>query len=174
LLTRSLKIKFRFLNVNLMVRTALPPMCRLDDRYELIKPLEVFMKRYLRVLAAAALLVGAMTVATDAMAAGHGGGGGFGGGHMGGGFGGLRIGAGLAGGHTGGGFGAGHMGASFGRGHFASGGAFESGFARQRFAGHFDHDRGFDRRLRFDPGYSDYGCYSYPYYDPYSCSTPGY
>ena len=40
------------------------------------------MKRYLGVVAAAALLVGA--VATDALAAGHGGvgGGGFGGGHM--------------------------------------------------------------------------------------------
>ena len=46
------------------------------------------MKRYLGVVAAAALLVGMMAVATDALAAGHGGGGGgrFGGGHMGGGF----------------------------------------------------------------------------------------
>jgi hypothetical protein len=53
------------------------------------------------------LLVGTITVATDAMAAGHGGGGGFGGGHMGGGFGGGRIGGGLAGAHIGGGFGGG-------------------------------------------------------------------
>jgi hypothetical protein len=59
-----------------------------DDQRELIKPLEVLMKRYLGVVAAAALLVGTMAVATDALAAGHGGGGGggFGGGHMGGGF----------------------------------------------------------------------------------------
>jgi hypothetical protein len=28
--------------------------------------------------------------------------------------------------------------------------------------------------LGFEPGYYDYGCYSYPYYDPYSCYTPGY
>ena len=145
-----------------------------DDQCELIKPLEVLMKRYLGVVAAAALLVGTMTVATDAMAAGHSGGGGFGGGHMGGGFGGGRIGGGLAGGHIGGGFGGGHMGGSFGRGHFASGGAFGRGFAGQRFAGHFDHHRGFGRRLGFAPGYYDYGCYSYPYYDPYSCYTPGY
>jgi len=41
------------------------------------------MKRYLGVVAAAALLVGMMAVATDALAAG---GGRFGGGHMGGGF----------------------------------------------------------------------------------------
>ena len=58
-----------------------------DDQRQLIKPLEVLMKRYLGVVAAAALLVGTMAVATDALAAGHGGGGGgFGGGHMGGGF----------------------------------------------------------------------------------------
>jgi hypothetical protein len=46
------------------------------------------MKRYLGVVAAAALLVGMIAVATDALAAGYGGGGGgrFGGGHMGGGF----------------------------------------------------------------------------------------
>jgi len=56
-----------------------------DDQRELIKPLEVLMKRYLGVVAAAALLAGTMAVATDALAAGHGGGG-FGGGHMGGGF----------------------------------------------------------------------------------------
>ena len=52
-----------------------------DDQRRSIEPLEVLMKRYLGVVAAAALLVGA--VATDALAAGHGGvGGGFGGGHM--------------------------------------------------------------------------------------------
>ena len=46
------------------------------------------MKRYVGVVAAAALLVGMIAFATDALAAGHGGGGGgrFGGGHMGGGF----------------------------------------------------------------------------------------
>jgi hypothetical protein len=56
----------------------------LVDDHVTIRPLEVLMKRYLGVVAAAALLVGA--VATDALAAGHGGvgGGGFGGGHMGG------------------------------------------------------------------------------------------
>jgi hypothetical protein len=58
-----------------------------DDQRQPIKPLELPMKRYLGVVAAAALLVGTMAVATDALAAGHGGGGGgFGGGHMGGGF----------------------------------------------------------------------------------------
>ena len=74
-----------------------------------------------------------------------------------------------------GGFGGGHMGGSFGRGHFASGGAFGRGFAGQRFAGHFDHDRGFGRHLRFGPGYYDYGCsYGYPYYNRYSCYTSEY
>ena len=63
------------------------------------------------------------------------------------------------------------------RGRLRSRGAFGRGFAGQHFAGtrgHFDHDRGFGRRLGFEPGYYDYGCYSYPYYDPYSCYTPGY
>jgi hypothetical protein len=137
-----------------------------DDQREVIKPLEVLMKRYFGVVAAAALLIGTMAVATDAPAAGHSGGGGFGGGHIG------RIGGGLGGGHIGGGFAGGHMGGSFGGGHIGSGGAFGSGFAGQQFAGHFDHDRGFSRRLGFEP--YDYGCYSYPYYDPYSCYTSGY
>ena len=45
------------------------------------------MKRYVGVVAAAALLAGTVALTTDALAAGHGGGGGgFGGGHMGGGF----------------------------------------------------------------------------------------
>ena len=59
-----------------------------DDQRQPIKPLEVLMKRYLGVVAAAALLVGMIAVAPDALAAGHGGGGGggFRGGHMGGGF----------------------------------------------------------------------------------------
>src|ERR1700738_1403208 len=59
-------------------------------------------------------------VATDALAAGHGGGGhggGFGGAHMGGGFGGA------------------HMGGGFGRGHFGGpGGGFGRGFAGQHFS----------------------------------------
>jgi hypothetical protein len=146
-----------------------------DDQCELIKLLEVLMKRYLGAVAAAALLVGTMAVATDAVAAGHGGGGGgFGGGYMGGGFGGGRIGGGLGSGHIGNGFGGGRMGGTIGRGHFGSGPAFGRGFAGQRFASHFDHDRGFGRRLGSVPGYYDYGCYSYPYYDPESCYTPGY
>src|SRR5258708_20854567 len=62
-------------------------------------------------------------VATDALAAGHGGGGhggGFGGAHMGGGFGGA---------HMGGGFGGAHMGGGFGRGHFRGpGGGLGPGF----------------------------------------------
>ena len=87
-------------------------------------------------------------------------------------FGGGRIGGGLGGGHIGGGFAGGHMGGSFGGGHFGSGGAFGRGFAGQRFAGHFDHDRGFGRRLGFEP--HDYGCYSYPYYDPFNCYTSGF
>ena len=144
------------------------------------------MKRYLGVVAAAALLAGTMAVATDALAAGHGGGGfggghmggGFGGGHMGGGFGGGNMGGGLGGGHIGGGFSGGHIGGGLGRGHFgAAGRAFGRGFEGQRFAGmhgHFDHDRGFGRRLRFEPGFYDYGCYGYPYYDPYSCYTSAY
>jgi hypothetical protein len=45
-----------------------------DDQREVIKPLEVLMKRYFGVVAAAALLIGTMAVATDAPAAGHGGG----------------------------------------------------------------------------------------------------
>ena len=65
-----------------------PSAYLLVDDHVTIRPLEVLMKRYLGVVAAAALLVGMMAVATDALAAGHGGGGGgrFGGGHMGGGF----------------------------------------------------------------------------------------
>jgi hypothetical protein len=60
------------------------------------------MKRYLGVVAAAALLGGMVTVASDALAAGHGGGGrGFRGGHMGGGLGSGRIGGGFVGGHMG-------------------------------------------------------------------------
>jgi hypothetical protein len=58
------------------------------DDHATIRPLEVLMKRYLGAVAASALLVGMMAVATDALAAGHGDGGGgrFGGGHMRGGF----------------------------------------------------------------------------------------
>ena len=64
-----------------------PSAYLLVDDHATIRPLEVLMKRYVGVVAAAALLVGMMAVA-DALAAGHGGGGGggFGGGHMGGGF----------------------------------------------------------------------------------------
>jgi hypothetical protein len=47
--------------------------------------LEIAMKRYFGVVAAAALLAGTVAVATDGLAAGHGRGG-FGGGHIGGGF----------------------------------------------------------------------------------------
>jgi hypothetical protein len=83
--TCSLKIEFRFLNGYLIVPGGPSAYPRVDDQRQPIKPLEVLMKRYLGVVAAAALLVGTMAVATDALAAGHGGGG-FGGGHMGGGF----------------------------------------------------------------------------------------
>src|ERR1700736_1173453 len=114
-------------------------------------------------------------VATDALAAGHGGGGhggGFGGAHMGGGFGGA---------HMGGGFGGAHMGGGFGRGHFGGhGGAFGRGFAGQHFAvahGRLGPDRHFGHGRRFAPGlgygFYDYGCrYGYPYYNRYSCYTP--
>jgi hypothetical protein len=125
------------------------------------------LRKTMIVLATAAALTGGLTA--DALARGGGGGhgGGFGGAHMGGGFGGARM----------GGFGGVHMGGGFGRGHFGG------GFAGHHFAGargHFDHDRG--RRLRFGPGfydygssYYDYGCsYGYPYYNRYSCYTPGY
>jgi hypothetical protein len=63
-------------------------------------------------------------VATDAPAAGHGGGGhggGFGGAHMGGGFGGA---------HMGGGFGGAHMGGGFGRGHFGGHGGLSAAALR--------------------------------------------
>jgi hypothetical protein len=115
----------------------------------------------------AAIMLGT-AVATDALAAGHGGGG------HGGGFG--------AGAHMSGGFGGAHMGGGFGRGHFGgAGGAFGRGFAGH-FAvphGRFGHDRHFGRGRRFAPGFSygfyDYGCgYGYPYYNRYSCYTPGY
>ena len=109
-------------------------------------------------------------VATDALAAGHGGGG------HGGGFGG--------GAHMGGGFGGGaHMGGGSGLGHFGGpGAAFGRGFAGQHFAvahGRFGHDRHFGRGRRFAPGlgfgFYDYGCsYGYPYYNRYNCYTPGY
>jgi hypothetical protein len=116
------------------------------------------------VLATAAALTGGLT--PDAFARTGGGGGGHGGG--------FRGGA-----HMGGGFGGAHMGGGFGRGHFGGpGGAFGRGFAGQHFGvarGHFDHDRGFGRRLHFGPGYYDYGCsYGYPYYNRYSCYTPEY
>ena len=118
------------------------------------------LRKTLIVLATAAALTGGLTA--DAFARGGGGGGGHGGG-----FGG--------GAHMGGGFGGGGS----GLGHFGGpGGAFGRGFASQRFAGtrgHFDHGRGFGRRLGFGPGYYDYGCsYGYPYYNRYSCYTPEY
>ena len=116
----------------------------------------------------AAIMLGT-AVATDALAAGHGGGGGH---------------AGFGGGaHMGGGFGGAHMGGGFGRGHFGSpGGAFGRGFAGQHFAvahGRFGHERHFGRGRRFAPGlgygFYDYGCsYGYPYYNRYSCYTPEY
>src|SRR4029077_1146986 len=140
------------------------------------------------VLATAAALTGGLTA--DAFArggGGHGGGGGhaggFGGGaHMGGGFGGAHMGGGFGGAHMGGGFWRGHFGGAgggFGRGHFAAaGGAFGRGFMVQHFArahGHFDHGRGFGRRLHFGPGFYDYGCsYGYPYYNLDSCYTHEY
>ena len=123
------------------------------------------------VLATAATLTGGLTA--NAFAA-HGGGGG--GGHAGGFGGGAHMGGGFRGAHIGGGF----------RGHFGGAGeAFGGGFAGHRFgfAGHrfagthgrFDHDRAFGRRLHFGPGFYDYGCgYGYPYYNRYSCYTPGY
>ena len=83
--TCSLKIEFRFLNGNLIVPGGPSAYLLVDGQRQPIKPPEVLMKRYLGVVAAAALLVGTMAVATDALAAGHGGGG-FGGGQMGGGF----------------------------------------------------------------------------------------
>jgi hypothetical protein len=64
-------------------------------------------------------------------------------------------------------------------GHFGGPGqAFGRGFSGQHFAaarGHFDHDRRFGRRSRWDYGSYDYGCgYGYPYYNPYSCYLPTY
>ena len=134
------------------------------------------------ILRATMILLAAITlgtaVATDALAAGHGGGGhggGFGGGaHMGGGFGGA---------HMGRGFGGAHMGGGFGRGHFGGpSAAFGRGFAGQHFSvahGRFGHERHFGRGRRFAPGlgysFDDYGCgYGYPYYNRYSCYTLGY
>jgi hypothetical protein len=97
-----------------------------------------------------------MAAGTNAMAAGHGGGGGFGGGHMGGGFGGGHMGGGFGGGHIGGGslggFGGAHMG-SLGGGQFHGprlGGGFDDG--HHRFRGAF---RG--GTFGYFPGYDDYG-----------------
>lgn len=114
-------------------------------------------RKIMIVLATAAALTGGLTA--DALARGGGGGGGFGDG---------------GGAHMGGGFSAGHFG----------GEAFGRGFAGQHFSetrGRFDHDRRFDRGLRFGPGwdygYYDHGCrYGYPYYNynPYSCYLPAY
>ena len=129
------------------------------------------LRKTMIVLATAAAFSGGLTA--DAFALGGGGHGG-GGGHAGG-FGG--------GAHMGRGFGGAHMGGGFGRGHFGgAGGAFGRGFAGHQFIrtrGHFDHDRGFGRRLRFGPGYYDYGydngcSYDYGYYNPYNCYLPAY
>jgi hypothetical protein len=80
-----------------------------------------------------------------------------------------------------GGFGVGtRVGGGFGRGHFGgAGAAFARGVAGQHFAqarGPFRHERNFDRRRRFVPGFGfgfddyDYGCgYGYSYYTPDSC-----
>jgi hypothetical protein len=139
------------------------------------------LRKTMIVLATAVALTGGLTA--DAFAAHGGGGGGGHGGGVGGGHGG-GIGGGHAGGfgggaHMGGGFGGARMGGGLGRGHFGgAGGAFGRGFAGHQFAGtrgHFDHDRGFGRRLRFGPGFYDYGCSDgYPYYNRYSCYTPEY
>ena len=123
------------------------------------------LRKTMIVLATAAALTGGLTA--NAFAA-HGGGGG--GGHAGG-FGG--------GAHMGGGFGGAHMGGGLGRGNFGGArGAFGRGFAGQHFAGtrgHFDHDRGFGRRLSVGPGLYDYSCsYGYPYYNRYNCYMPEY
>jgi hypothetical protein len=123
------------------------------------------LRKTMIVLATAAALTGGLTA--NAFAA-HGGGGG--GGHAGG-FGG--------GAHMGGGFGGAHMGGGLGRGNFGGArGAFGRGFAGQHFAGtrgHFDHDRGFGRRLSVGPGLYDYSCSNgYPYYNRYNCYMPEY
>src|SRR6516164_3288789 len=145
------------------------------------------------VLATAAALTTGLTA--DAFARGGGGhGGGFGGGaHIGGGFGGAHIGGahlgGFGGGARVGGFGGARMGGlgvgtrvggGFGRDHFGGGtAAFARGVAGQHFAqarGPLRHERNFDRRRRFVPGFGfgfddyDYGCgYGYAYYTPDSC-----
>jgi hypothetical protein len=58
--TCSLKIEFRFLNGYLIVPGGPSAYLLVDDQRQPIKPLEVLMKRYLGVVAAAALLVGTM------------------------------------------------------------------------------------------------------------------
>jgi hypothetical protein len=55
--TCSLKIEFRFLNGYLIVPGGPSAYLLVDDQRQPIKPLEVLMKRYLGVVAAAALLV---------------------------------------------------------------------------------------------------------------------
>jgi len=140
-----------------------------QGRAKVVGPeLKTSLRKTMIVLATAAALTGGLTA--DAFARGGGGGGGHGGG-----FGG--------GAHIGGGFGGAHMGGGFGRGHFGGpGGAFGRGFAGQHFGvahGRFGHARHFGRGRRFAPGlgysFYDYGCsYGYPYYNRYSCYTPGY
>jgi hypothetical protein len=105
-------------------------------------------------------------VATDALAAGHGGGGGIGGGHIGGGLGGTHVGggfdgAGLAGGHIGGGFVSGPMGGDHPAGHrethLGSRGVGDSDGLRMGGSLHdTDHDRDHHGRIVVVPGYGDY------------------
>ena len=130
-----------------------------------------------------------MAAGTNAMAAGHGGGGGFGGGHMGGGFSGGHIGGGFGGGHIGGcslgGFGGAHVGSSgagFGGGIGGArmGGSTPGGLGGARMGslggGQFHGSRlggGFNdghHRFRgafgggtfgYFPGYDDYGYDNY-------------
>jgi hypothetical protein len=111
-----------------------------------------------------------MAAGTNAMAAGHGGGGGFGGGHMGGGFGGGHIGGGFGGGSLGG-FGGAHVGnpssAGFGGG-IGGGRMGGSQFHGPRMGGGFDGGhhrfRGVFRGGTFGyfPSYDDFG------YDDYA------
>ena len=80
-------------------------------------------------------------VASDALAAGRGGG--FEGGHIGGGFGGGHVGGGLGGGHIGGRFAGGRMGGGFNNGNHGLGVRLGGG------------------GYAYSPGYGDYGLYDY-------------
>jgi hypothetical protein len=106
----------------------------------------------------AAIMFGTVVV-TDALAAGHGGGGGFGGGHTGGGLGGGHVGGGFTGGgFAGGGLAGSHISSGFVEGRMAGDGNRGGGDSHGPHMGDRPHDRDHhsDGRIHVVPGYDDY------------------